>query len=207
MRVLVPYDARDPKTRLSPVFDAAERAALARRMLEDVLEVLERAGHDPTVLATAEVDALDVESVVDERPLSEAVNRQLERDGPLAVVMADLPLLTVETAERLFDREGDVVIAPGLGGGTNALVVRHPSFRVDYHGVSYRDHVAHATELGATVSTVYSFRLAVDVDDPDDLVEVLLHGENATTEWLRNAGASLEETETRTRLSRSTDSR
>jgi 2-phospho-L-lactate guanylyltransferase len=42
------------------------------------------------------------------------------------------------------------------------------------------------------VTTVDSFRLAVDVDDLADLVEVLVHGTGSAAEWLRDAGFALE---------------
>jgi 2-phospho-L-lactate guanylyltransferase len=81
-----------------------------------------------------------------------------------------------------------VVFAPGRGGGTNALVSRHSDFHVNYHGASIRDHRRIADEIGATTTEVDSFRLATDVDAPEDLVEVLLHGDGAAVEWLREAG-------------------
>ncbi len=193
MRVLVPFDARRPKTRLSPVLSESERHAFAERLLADVLAALAETPRDPTVLATAPVE-VPVPVEVDERPLTRAVNAALsEADGPVAVVMADLGLVTPAALERLFDagRAADVAIAPGIGGGTNALVVDHPDFRVDYHGVSYRDHRERIRELGATVETVDSYRLSVDIDDPADLPELLLHGEGEARAWLRAAGFAI----------------
>lgn len=195
MRVLIPFDARNPKTRLSPVLDSDERTAFARVMLEDVLAVLARTAHEPEILSTDRFEC-EYPVTVDERPLTTAVNAVLdEADLPVAIVMADLALLTGDALEVLFAPTADVVVAPGLGGGTNALVVRHPDFRVDYHGTSYRDHCQHARATGASVASVDSFRLALDVDDPADLVEVLLHGEGAAVEWLRNAGFVVEASE------------
>ncbi|MEF8781631.1 MAG: 2-phospho-L-lactate guanylyltransferase [Haloarculaceae archaeon] len=191
MDVLVPFDARDPKTRLGPLLDADERRSVARTMLEDVLDALDAAGYEPTVLATDDVDC-EAPVTVDDRPLTPAVNDVLSgAGGPVAVVMADLALLTPAALEGLFEPGADVVLAPGLGGGTNALVSRHPDFRVDYHGVSYRDHREAARNVGAAVTTVDSFRLAVDVDDPPDLAEVLIHGAGATAGHLREQGVEL----------------
>jgi 2-phospho-L-lactate guanylyltransferase len=191
MRVLVPYDAERPKTRLGDVLDADERAAFAAAMLHDVLDAVRAAGHEPTVLATAPV-AVDAPVTVDERPLTPAVNGALvAADGPRAVVMADLALATPRTVGRLCAADGDVVVAPGRGGGTNALVVRHPAFRVDYHGASYLDHLRAARAVGATVREVDSFRLGTDVDDPDDLADLLVHGDGAARDWLRDAGFRL----------------
>lgn len=190
MRVFVPFDAVKPKTRLSELFDERERQQLAEAMLSDVLATLQRAGHSPTVLATGAVDC-DAPVVVDDRPLTPAVNDVLARSGPVAVVMADLALLTEDAMEQLLEPGAEVVLAPGLGGGTNALVARHSDFRVDYHGTSFRDHREAAGAVGATVATVDSFRLAVDVDAPSDLVDVLVHTNRETARTLRKLDVSL----------------
>jgi 2-phospho-L-lactate guanylyltransferase len=75
--------------------------------------------------------------------------------------------------------------------------VCHPSFRVDYHGASIRDHRAIAADAGLETATVDSFRLATDVDEPEDLVEVLLHAEGHATDWLREAGFAVTTTDGR----------
>jgi 2-phospho-L-lactate guanylyltransferase len=194
--ILVPFDATEPKTRLAPALNAPERDAFAAAMLRDVLDAVERAGHDHAVrvLATEPTGAVPagVPVDVDDRPLTPAVNAVLDARGPpVAVLTADLPLVTPATVERLLaaGRAGDVVLAAGRGGGTNALVARHPSFRVDYHGVSYRDHRERARAVGAEVVEVDSRRLATDVDEPADLVEVLVHGDGTRAgEWLADAG-------------------
>lgn len=192
MELLVPFDARDPNTRLDPVLAESEREALAGCMLDDVLAASHAAGASPTVLSTEAVDC-DAPVEVDERPLTPAVNDVLAAASePVAVVMADLALATGPVLERLFAASGDVVLAPGRGGGTNALVARHPDFRVDYHGVSVRDHLEAARACGASVRLVDSFRLAVDVDEPPDLVEVLLHGEGRAATWLRESGFAVD---------------
>ncbi|WP_435183299.1 2-phospho-L-lactate guanylyltransferase [Halobellus sp. EA9] len=222
MRVLVPFTARDPKTRLAPVLDADERRRFAFAMLRDVVSAIRAAGHDPELLVPgpldppaddlggdpsgsvdgADADPLDdsdadplddLPRTIDERPLTPAVNAALSRlgdggVGELAVVMADLALATPAALARLSGAGGDVAIAPGRGGGTNALVVRDPDFRVDYHGTSYRDHRRIAADAGLSVDAVDSMRLSTDVDEPDDLVEVLLHGDGRSAAWLREAG-------------------
>ena len=191
MRVVVPVAVDQPKTRLADVLTAEERVAFTRAMLADVLEAVRGAGGDPEVLATAPIE-VEAPVTVDDRALTPAVNAALAGHGvPMSVVMADLPLATPGTLEALFETSGDVAIAPGRGGGTNALVVRHPEFRVDYHGGSFLKHRAAARERG-TLSVVDSHRLATDIDEPDDLVELLIHGDGAAAEWLREAGFSLD---------------
>ncbi len=202
MRVVIPFDATSPKTRLDPVLDATERHAFARRMLRDVLDAvgglsetdavagvdvvstapldqpLGRAVADSDLSATVRVDDRSLGSVVDD-----AVAETTVEDESLVVVMADLALATPDALSRLVRSDEDVVLVPGRGVGTNALVVRTPEFRTDFHGTSYLDHRDAAAAVG-TVGTVDSFRLATDVDEPTDLVEAFVHGGERTREWL-----------------------
>lgn len=203
MRVLVPFDASEPKTRLADVLDPQERTDFAYAMLGDVLATVRETGGCPELLTTAplaedNVDVpvtVDVPTTVDDRALSTAINDVLAAtDEPIAVVMADLALARPVDLRGLFDADGEVVAVPGRGGGTNALVVRHPEFRVDYHGVSFRDHREIAARIGADFAVFDSHRLATDVDERSDLVELLLHGRGAAVDWLGSAGFRLAET-------------
>lgn len=206
MRCLVPFAVDTPKTRLGSLLSLAERQSFATAMLSNVLETLAVAGYSPTVLSTAPVADERVTSratvTVDDRDLTTAVNARLAERTPTLVVMADLPLAEPTDIQRLVDSEADITIAPGLGGGTNALVVRDPEFRVDYHGASYLDHCQAATELDATVQTVDSRRLATDVDEPADLAEVLIHGTGMAHDWLVEAGFELDTTDGRVGVQR-----
>lgn len=194
MRVVVPFDAREPKTRLAPVLGPAERREFALAMCRDVLDTLRASGVEPELLANAPVD-VDAPVTIDDRDLTDAVNGALADAGDdvTAVVMADLALATPAAIERLLSpgSRAGVTIAPGRGGGTNALVVRQSAFRVDYHGASVRDHRRAAEDLGATVQEIDSFRLATDIDEQADLAEVLLHGGGRSRDWLRSMGFEL----------------
>lgn len=237
MHVVVPFAAETPKTRLESALTPAERSAVARAMLADVLRAIVDAGHEPTVVSTAPLalEDLDLSSevaastsiTVDDRSLTDAVNAWLpgadgadgedgnesddaddapDRDS-VAVVMADLALATPDALEALLSASADIAIAPGRGGGTNALVVRNPEFRVDYHGTSYLDHCQIAREVGATLETVDSFRLATDIDEPADLVEVLVHGRESdrAPARLRELGFELDDRDGRVGIARSAD--
>lgn len=205
MDVFVPFSTDRPKSRLADTLTPDERESFAHAMLADVLDAVAAAGGDPRVLATAPLDrdrvpsraAADVSVTVDDRSLTPAVNAVLPGapgDDPVAVVVSDLALATPAAVERLFAAapDGGVAMAPGRGGGTNALVVGHPAFRVDYHGASCRDHRRIAREVDADLREVDSRRLATDVDERADLAEVLLHGEGAARDWLAGAGFELE---------------
>ena len=169
-------------------------------------------GTDATVPTLAEFLAAVLERVGVNVELKEhglaadAADALAAHEGPVLVsafdagvlaevrVAADLALVTPTAVECLVDAaaDADVAIAPGRGGGTNALVVSHPDFRVDFHGVSYRDHRRIAREVGASVAVVDSMRLATDVDVPADLAEVLLHGDGEAAVWLSEAGFELD---------------
>ncbi len=197
MRVLVPFDATEPKSRLDGVLDRQERIEFAYAMLEDVLSAVDEAGGTAELLATAPLsyDTVDGPVIVDDRALSPAINDVLaEGEEQIAVVMADLALARPSDLRRLFDTGGDVVAVPGRGGGTNALVIRHPEFRVDYHGASFRDHRETAARIGADFRAFDSHRLATDIDERSDLVELRLHGEGNAADWLDEAGFTITET-------------
>jgi 2-phospho-L-lactate guanylyltransferase len=206
MGCFVPFAVDTPKTRLGSLLSLAERQSFATAMLLDVLDTLGSAGLDPTVLSTAPISDDRVTSraavAVDDRDLTTAVNAQLAEGTPTLIVMADLPLVQPTDIQRLTDSEAEITVAPGLGGGTNALVVREPAFRVDYHGASYLDHRRAAAELDATVQTIDSRRLAIDVDEPADLAELLIHGTGAAHEWLVEAGFELDTTSGRVEVER-----
>ena len=206
MRCFVPFAVDTPKSRLAPVLTPAERQSFATAMLLDVLDALEAAGFATTVLSTAPITDTRVTDratvTVDDRALTTAVNDRLAEETPVLVLMADLPLVEPADIRGLADSEADISIAPGLGGGTNALVVREPRFRVDYHGASYLDHRQTAAELDATVETVDSRRLATDIDEPEDLAEVLIHGTGMAHDWLVEAGFELDTTSGRVGIQR-----
>ena len=206
MHCFVPFAVDTPKSRLDPVFSLAERQSFATAMLVDVLDALTTAGYAPTVLSTAPIAAEHVPDraavTVDDRTLTTAVNARLATGTPSLVLMADLPLVRASDVRNLADSNADITIAPGLGGGTNALVVREPRFRTDYHGASYLDHRRTAAELDASVDTIDSRRLATDIDEPSDLAEVLIHGDGAARDWLVDAGFELDTSDGRVEVQR-----
>ena len=186
MRILIPFKASNPKSRLSGILTAEERKKLAKLMLLDVIDVVRDFGQ-VVVVSPLKLD-VDVEIVVDSSDLDSVVNREMT-NVPVAVVMSDLPLLNHATLARFFSTEGDVVIAPGRKGGTNMLLVRKAGFRVSYHYGSFFKHLNFARQKGFRVSVFDSFFSSVDIDDESDLLELLLHGSGKrSSEFLREIG-------------------
>jgi 2-phospho-L-lactate guanylyltransferase len=136
MRVLaVPVKSLErAKSRLSPLLSAIERATLTLAMFEDVLDAaLAQDGWQPWVVSGDEA-VLEVAARRGARPFPERAGSLLDAlgevqaavKGPsseLAVLLADLPLLTASTLTSALAVDAPVVAAPaGSDGGTNLLV-------------------------------------------------------------------------------------
>lgn len=201
---VIPFRPVNPKTRLSRLLSQAEREAFARAMLADVVGAVRAAGLDPLVLSTHPYDCSGVEVRVAPVGLSDALNALLPTlDGPVLVIMADLPLATPEAVRRLVEAAADVAIAPGRGGGTNAIHIRHPvQFHVDYYEISISKHLAIAAAAGLSVEVVDSFRLYLDLDEEEDLVDLLIHGDGQARVCLESLGIRLAVTRGRVGLER-----
>ncbi len=129
----------------------AERRSLAFAMLRDVLDAV--LGQSPaTILSRPGLDIVevgrDVEICESDLELNDAINAYLEnharRGWPydILIVMADLALLTEREVVGILNCEGDVVLCPGRGGGTNMILTRSPKFRTCYRGLSFPKHLA-----------------------------------------------------------------
>ena len=201
---VIPFRPVNPKTRLSGLLSQPEREVFARAMLADVVGAVRAAGLDPLVLSTHPYDCPGVEVRVAPVGLSDALNALLPTlDGPVLVIMADLPLATPEAVRRLVDAAAEVAIAPGRGGGTNAIHIRDTArFHVDYYEISVAKHLAIAAAAGLSVEVVDSFRLYLDLDEEEDLVDLLIHGDGQARACLESLGIGLAVTRGRVGLER-----
>ncbi|OFV67057.1 MAG: Coenzyme F420, CofC [Candidatus Syntrophoarchaeum butanivorans] len=199
------------KSRLSNILNDKEREIFAFSMLEDVIRSLKSSSLDEIVILATSPDGITeitapygVEYLVDERDLNSAINSILmDEVDPVMIVMSDLPLLTGSVIDEMLGFEEEVVIAPGMGGGTNILLLRSPSrFRVDYYGNSLQDHISIARERGLSLRIYYSFLAAVDMDEESDLIELLIHGDGKASSYLRSLGFYVNGASGRVRLKR-----
>lgn len=204
---VIPFRPVDPKTRLSNLLSRREREAFAGAMLADVVAAVRGAGLEPLLLCTHPFESADAEVRVAAGGLSSALNALLpELAGPVLVIMADLPLVKPETIQHLVASAAEIAIAPGRGGGTNALLIRDPTrFRVDYYECSVSKHLAIAAAAGLSVEVVDSFRLYLDLDEEEDLVDLLIHGEGQARACLEGLGFSLAVTRGRVGIVRRRD--
>jgi len=175
---------------------------LAFAMLRDVLRTVSGIGK-VTILSRPGLDIMDVGYDVEiqesELDLNDALNELIADaarrgwPGDILIVMADLALLTQNDIVGILNCQGDVVLCPGRGGGTNMILIRAPEFRTCYQGLSFPKHLAFARQAGLEVSVFESFRAGSDIDCPEDLAEVLLHGQGETRTLLERWGFYLSE--------------
>ncbi|AEH61444.1 2-phospho-L-lactate guanylyltransferase CofC [Methanosalsum zhilinae DSM 4017] len=191
MRAVIPYKKENAKSRLSSVLDLHEREEFVELMLKDVFNTLRSAGiENIDVLTTSRASIapdLDVGIIENEKGLNEAINQYLASiDEPVLIAMADLPLLAPCQVMDITEKQTDVVIVPGKGGGTNIIRIMQPSrFHVKYYGSSFLNHYAIAQECGMSVHVYDSFRASTDIDEPQDLVELLVHGSGLAKEYIK----------------------
>jgi 2-phospho-L-lactate guanylyltransferase len=190
---IIPFKPGNPKTRLSCVLSLEEREAFARAMLCDVVDAVCRAGCSPRVVSTALFAFPQCPVQVVPHGLNETLNTILSvTAGPVLIIMADLPLADAASVGRVVTTSRDMAVVPGRGGGTNAIYLsRGTSFRVDYYGASFIKHLRIAGERGLSCEIVDTFRLHTDIDEKEDLVELLIHGEGMSRQFLVDHGFEL----------------
>jgi 2-phospho-L-lactate/phosphoenolpyruvate guanylyltransferase len=178
------------KSRLAPALTDLERGALTLAMLEDVLDAsLGVPGWETWVVSPDEV-ALEIAArrgarpvAEDKPPLASAI-RQVESlakeegAGTLAVLPADVPLVTAETLHVALRTLGAVVLAPSADGAGTSLLLRRPPKAIParFGPDSFRRHVELATQRGLPVSVVERQELSFDVDRPGDILRLLADG-------------------------------
>jgi 2-phospho-L-lactate guanylyltransferase len=187
---LIPYKPKNPKTRLSSLLSQEEREQFAAAMLEDVKAAVKDAMCSPVLVCSELFDSEDVQVTVTDTDLNGTLNGLLPMSiAPTLIIMADLPLADTASVRRVIDTKMDLAIVPGRGGGTNAIFMKEPQkFHVDYYGASFIKHMKIAKEAGLSVEVIDSFRLHTDIDEPWDLVELLIHGTGKSRAYLEELG-------------------
>ncbi len=185
---LVPVKRLDhAKSRLSGVLDPAERRALAKAMLYDVLAALAGVGGlagilvvtaDPEAAATATSFGATVLAEPEEEGLNAAIAHGmawLEERGKsgVLVVPADIPFVTRPEIRAVLAalRSSAVVAVPATrDGGTNILAVRPPAMLTPAFGQdSLARHLAAARTVGAEPRILSLNGAGHDIDVAADL--------------------------------------
>jgi 2-phospho-L-lactate guanylyltransferase len=208
VKAIIPFKKEGAKSRLERFLSESEREELALTMLKDVLAALSQSKLDHVEIITTgslgelaeEVPVNATEAMLtvsvreDDRELNEALNAVLTKEKePVLILMADLPLTTPESINELIAHEEDVAIVPGRKGGTNALFLRKPyEFLVSYYGTSYLAHRETAKQRNLSHAVYDSFFISTDIDEVEDLIELLIHGDGFAADYLRSLGVFLQ---------------
>ena len=191
-------DLANAKQRLTAVLTAAERADLARAMLDDVLGALCAAPldgvqvvtRDPEVIARVQRAGCTVITEESNRGHSQAVARaqtEAMRAGVDAflTIPGDVPCVTPEEVETVIAAAAGagrraVFVPSASGHGTNAALLRPPDLMVLKFGEpSFANHLVAARHHDVEPGVLRLPGLALDIDGPEDL-RALLEREGAT---------------------------
>ncbi len=181
------------KARLGEVFSTEERRTLALAMLRDVIAAARACGDVWVVCSDAEVEEVargggavalpDATPDAGLNPSLAAATHAIERAGydGVLVLSSDLPCVTPDDIVAMLAPPG-VAIAPSRDGGTNALWRTPPGVIETAFGPGSRTaHERLAREAGVASAIVERAGLALDVDDPSDLVAALAAGAGPAT--------------------------
>jgi 2-phospho-L-lactate guanylyltransferase len=190
------------KQRLAAVLDQAARTELAQTMLRDVVTALAAWPlHPPCALVTGDPFALDLAHQYDFEIIADPANPGetgavematqvcVERgvDNTL-VIPADIPLIHATELERIFavaPDEGSVLAPAADGRGTNAIFRRPANlFPLRFGNDSFKPHLAEARATGKPCHVLQLPGIAVDVDNPEDLQQLLAHPGQTRTQTL-----------------------
>jgi len=190
--ILVPIkNTAFAKQRLAGILDQPARTQLAQAMLTDVLTALHEWKNRPTVgIVTGDPYATklaaeykfevipDPDNPGETGAIEMATRVCVERgEDSTLVIPGDIPLIAAWELEEILKHapaEGSLLVPAGDGRGTNAAY-RRPAdlFPLRFGNDSFKPHHAAAHASGKTCVVLNLPGIAVDVDNPADLRQLL----------------------------------
>ncbi len=204
--ILVPVkNTSSAKQRLASILDQPLRTQLAQAMLHDVLATLHGWKNRPKVgivtgdpFATKLANEYQFEVIPDpDNPgetgaIEMATQICVQRgEESTLVIPADIPLIEAWELEEVLKHapaEGSVLVPAGDGRGTNAALRRPANlFPLRFGNDSFKPHRGAAEATGKPCVILNLPGIAVDVDNPPDLRQLLiLPGETRAQRLARN---------------------
>ena len=208
--ILVPVkNTSSAKQRLASVLDQPSRTALAQAMLHDVLSVLHNwparqkescatvavVTSDPFAVKLAteyEFEVIpDPDNPGETGAIEMATRVCVERGADSTLVIpADIPLIEAWEFDKILSHaptDGSVLVPAADGRGTNAIFRRPANlFPLRFGNDSFKPHHAAAQATGKPCVVLNLPGVAVDVDNPEDLEQLIsLPGETRVQSLLR----------------------
>jgi 2-phospho-L-lactate/phosphoenolpyruvate guanylyltransferase len=205
--ILVPIkNTSTAKQRLASVLDQPSRTRLAQAMLTDVVSALYGWKNRPAVgVVTSDSYAVklareyefevipDPDNPGETGAIEMATRVCVERgEGSTLVIPADIPLIQSWELEEVLKHappEGTVLVPAGDGRGTNAAFRRPANlFSLRFGNDSFKPHHAAAKATGKPCVVLNLPGIAVDVDNPADLQQLIslpgeTHAQRLLREW------------------------
>jgi 2-phospho-L-lactate/phosphoenolpyruvate guanylyltransferase len=179
------------KQRLAPILDQPSRTKLAQAMLHDVLSAANVwAGRQQVAVVTSDPYAVslaseygfeiipDPDNPGETGAIEMATRICLERGVESTLVIpADIPLIQAWELQEILKyapAEGSVLVPAADGRGTNAAFRRPANlFPLRFGNDSFKPHHAAAQAIGQPCVVLHLPGIAVDVDNPEDLQQLL----------------------------------
>jgi 2-phospho-L-lactate guanylyltransferase len=204
--ILVPIKSTaSAKQRLASILDQPARTELARAMLTDVLTTLHEWKNRPKVgIVTSDPHAMklaaeyrfevipDPDNPGETGAIEMATRVCVERgEESTLVIPADIPLIEGWELDEIYKHapaEGSLLVPAGDGRGTNAALRRPANlFPLRFGNDSFKPHHAAAQATGKPCVVLKLPGIAVDVDNPPDLRQLLsLPGETRAQRLARS---------------------
>ena len=200
--ILVPVkNLANAKQRLADVMDQPARTELAHAMLQDVLDALAESAADEVSLVTSDAFALELaehyrftiirdDSNLSETAAIEMATRVCESRGvqTTLVIPADIPLIEAADIRAIYKAapaRGTVLVPAADQRGTNA-VLRRPAalFPLRFGNDSFIPHLAAAIATRTTCVVLSLPRVALDIDTPEDLQQLVKAGSDKRSQRL-----------------------
>jgi 2-phospho-L-lactate/phosphoenolpyruvate guanylyltransferase len=190
--ILVPVkNLSSAKQRLASVLDQPARTALAQAMLHDLLTALHGwKNRPPVALVTSDPYAVklggeykfeiipDPDNPGETGAIEMATRICVERGADSTLVIpADIPLIQAWELEEILKHapaEGSVLVPAADGRGTNAAFRRPANlFPLRFGNDSFKPHHAAAQATGKPCVVLKLSGIAIDVDNPSDLQQLI----------------------------------
>ncbi len=204
--ILIPVkDLTRAKQRLATLMSQAERTQLAWAMLENTFAAAAQTRTiDRVAIVTLYQPAITLaekygmEVILEREQISESASvdfgsQELLKRGAEAVLRLplDLPLITAADIEQILACDAHapstIIVPSHEGTGTNAILRRPPALFPSHFGPgSLAKHLAEAESINAQCRVLELPRLALDIDEPQDVAALLRHGGDTPIQQLLN---------------------
>lgn len=192
LAIVIPFKAKDQKSRLAAVLTKGERRELSGLMLVDVLDAILSAGRiGQTFVVSSSVEALTLAEesgafgVRESRDggVNSAIKKGIEavQAENMMVIPSDVPLLKgseIRGAMALKEGGSDAVLAPSFGfDGTNLLAFsRSKQVPLSFDRDSFWNHLRGAGMKRLSVAVCSGRGIRFDVDTPAQLRQLARAG-------------------------------